>query len=227
MGKMTESETKSETSPSWGQMEPLVKQLTEFFGQKGTQQGDTYSLLQNMFQNTVGQMGGLPDYITNTLKNLSTQGAGLNTPLEDTAYYKSTLPQIQRQISESVIPGVKEKFGASGALRSSDYTKAATRESGNVMGDFILNAALDAYKQEEIARQRQLGAAGQGIAAWLAPFSAMTSAAGAGQDIQNTQYPLLAYMIALLSQGKGQTTEQTTQESPSSLIPSIGFNIGL
>ena len=181
-----------------------------------------------MFQNTVGQMGGLPDWITSTLKNLSGQGAGLSTPLEDTAYYKSTLPQIQRQISESVIPGVKEKFGASGALRSSDYSKAATKESGNVMGDFILKAALDAYQQEEIARQRQLGAAGQGIAAWMAPSQAMGNMAGAGKDMQSTQYPLLAYILALLNMGKGGTTETKEKgDFMTTLSDMVNFNFGL
>jgi hypothetical protein len=90
---------------------------------------------------------------------------------------------------------------------------------------------MEAYTQEEAARSRQLGAAGKGIEGYLAPFGAMASAAETGKDIQSTQYPLLSYIIQLLSLYKGGETETTTEESPldliAKLIPSVGFNIGL
>jgi hypothetical protein len=224
MGKMAESESKSTTSTNFGGGGDLASQLTEFLSGKGTQESDLYKQLSSIFSNTMGAQGGsfqLPDYITNTLMELSGQGAGLNMPLEDTAFYKSVIPNAQRQITENVIPGIKEKFGSSGALRSSAYGEAAGKGASDTMFDAIMKTAMEAYQQEEAARSRQLGAATQGIGAYLAPFSAMSGAVGAGKEMQGMEYPLLSYIIQLLSLYKGQETDTTEQESPLGIISSL------
>ncbi len=211
----------SQQAPSYSDIiAPLAGQAAGFLGSEGTKESPFYSDLARMFSEVMKKSSGkfeLPSYITDTLQNAVTTGLPSGgTPLEETEYYKGTYPAMKRSIYEDIIPGVAERYGAGGGLRTSDYTKAAVGAGGKAMSDYTLNAAAQAYGMEEAAKQRQLTALPTAISAAESeanlPVDLLIKLITGAGGIESQQYPNLASMLSLIGMGSGQTGTSTQQQ---------------
>ena len=215
---MGSKKTKQTSAPGYAtEVQQLAATLANFLGREGTEESPYYSDIRRMWEQTAGAAPyQLPSYLTGAMEQAVTTGLPTTTPLTETEYYKGTYPAFKKGLLEDVLPGVKESFGARGALRTSDYASAATEAATGALEDYILSAATQAYGLEEAARQRQMAAMPTALTAAAEPAAILSQLAEAAQTAEATQYPLLQAMLALIGTGAG--AQQKTYAYPGEQI---------
>ncbi len=201
--------------------------LVPFLTGKVGEESPFYSDLSRMFSEVASKSPSrfqLPSYLAQGLEEAVTTGFPSLSNLEDTPYYKATYPEARRSIYEDIIPAVTERFGAGGGLRTTDYAKAATKAGGDVMSNFILNAASQAFGMEEAAKQRKLEALPTAIGAaeseYALPYALLEQLTSIAKTTEEGRYPLLDLILALATASPEGGTRTTTAKD------SGGFDFG-
>jgi hypothetical protein len=160
-----------------------------------------------MFANTIGAAGdkfALPDYLTQTMQEATTTGFPAMGDVRESAVYKAAQPAFLQNLQENVLPGISERFGMSGGLRSSDYAREAARQGGKSEIDFLSTILPQIIAQDEAAKSRRMQSIPLGFQGAMLPYQMAQEATKGASMMDEARYPNLAEMIQYALGGAGQ-----------------------